>query len=331
MAIITNPLGYQPLVNQEIFEELFYESKTVDFGMATVIPGVSQTVILPKIMIPDSGIRPYTCPDDNNLIAVNVDFTTLTVCNVDLGQSLCKNTLNPVFNSIGIYESTGGIFSYPQEYLDIIISVLVKKIKSDIDRIYWQGDAITPIPGAPYLLVCTGWIPQLIADPYPATTVTAPIALTPANIIGELERLYLKIPSVIRSRVFSERDVYIAVSPLTYANAMIAHGSTLNQNAPALAMMNYTTPGAGTVEILSYLGIPLIATLGLEPFSGTDNIMIVSYMENMIIGTDLVSEFANIMVMDGMNFGKPKLIRIDGGFRIGMAYHERKYITTYGI
>jgi hypothetical protein len=332
MAIVTDPAGYQPQINNEVLGQLFYTVKTIDFGLAKLYPNIKRSVQLPKIVVSDSGLRPFDCLTNSLAIASDTTFVTLTVCDADLSQDLCKSAINPVFDSMGIFESAPGIFTYPAEYLSIIIDEILKKLKQDLDQLMWLGDSATPVVGYPWLEVCDGFLKLIAAETYAPTTVSSPIALTPSNIIDELGRMYLVIPDEVKERAMTVRDVYIAVSPLTYSKAMLAHGSTLNQNAPALAMMDYTPPEAGVQTVLGFLGIPLIPTLGLKrPSPANDNLMICSFMENMLVGTDAFSEFSNIMVFDGTQHAQPKVIMLRGGTRIGMQYLWREYITTYGL
>lgn len=328
MAITTDPSTYVGKVDNVIMTEVFYTSKTLDLRLAELVPNVKGTIQLPKITNTDAGIRAATCNTDNTGIVSETDSVVLTVCNYQILQRVCKDQLTPVFNDAGLFFANAGMKNYPVEYLNAIVNAELKKINERMDKIWWLSEAGNVALDAD-LQVCDGFLYK-IANDSTVIDVASPIALTAANVKGELTRLFEVIPPEVMEKHSSDNDLYIAVSPVTFQKIRVAMASDSYSTAPAFTNVAITTL-SGIYNTIAYLGIPIIASNGLKRASGTDNLMVCTFTSNLRVGTDASSDFNTVEAMDIEQYGHGRNVQLTGGFRSGVEIIFGKYIVAYGV
>ena len=127
--------------------------------------------------------------------------------------------------------------------------------------------------------------------------------LTKANIISELEKVFTAIPEAVLQQ--GEDAIKIFVSYNSYRALKMALANVDSQVIAAA----FTVDGG----VIRYLGIEIVPAVGI-----TNAQMVAANTDNLIMLTDLLSDFANIELG---TFPKPNENRlwVKGALKIGVA------------
>ena len=127
--------------------------------------------------------------------------------------------------------------------------------------------------------------------------------MTKANIINELEKVFIAIPEAVLQQ--GEDAIKIFVSYNSYRALKMALANVDSQVIAAA----FTVDG-GTIR---YLGVEIVPAVGI-----TNGQMVAANVDNLIMLTDLVSDFANIELG---TFPKPNENRlwVKGALKVGVA------------
>ena len=174
------------------------------------------------------------------------------------------------------------------------LDIVGKSVNADIERMLFGGDATKENEFDGIVKVLSG------------ATDTIKISgstLTKANIINELEKVFTAIPEAVLQD--AEDKVKIFVSYNSYRALKMALANVDSQVIAAA----FTVDGG----VIRYLGIEVVPAVGI-----TNNQMVASNTENLIMLTDLVSDFSQIELG---TFPKPNENRlwVKGALKIGVA------------
>jgi len=156
-----------------------------------------------------------------------------------------------------------------------------------------------------------GLITQIDAD-NTVNFVSSPIALTANNIISKIELLLAEVPTAVENST---------EKPLLYMNKKTFH---LYRQANAAAGNGWYTYAGPAVEP-TFMGIYDIAICPGMP----DNTMIVSQKSNLWFGTNLLSDWNSIQVVDMEQWAEEN-VRFSAKFLAGVQYGFGNEIAAYG-
>jgi hypothetical protein len=142
--------------------------------------------------------------------------------------------------------------------------------------------------------------------------VASPVALTAANIIAKIELLLAEVPTAVENST---------EKPLLYMNKKTFH---LYRQANAAAGNGWYTYAGPAVEP-TFMGIYDIAICPGMP----DNTMIVSQKSNLWFGTNLLSDWNSIQVVDMEQWAEEN-VRFSAKFLAGVQYGFGNEIAAYG-
>jgi hypothetical protein len=106
------------------------------------------------------------------------------------------------------------------------------------------------------------------------------------NVIDAVESVFMKIPEDVYNTYPVDR-IKAFVSYNTFRNLLVALTHTQN----LVYKQAFTIGGETGQAVIHYLGIEIVPVKGI----GNDTI-IATHVDNIVIGTDLVSDFANIQL-----------------------------------
>ena len=156
-----------------------------------------------------------------------------------------------------------------------------------------------------------GLITQIDAD-NTVNFVSSPVALTSGNIIAKIELLLAEVPTAVENST---------EKPLLYMNKKTFH---LYRQANAAAGNGWYTYAGPAVEP-TFMGIYDIAICPGMP----DNTMIVSQKSNLWFGTNLLSDWNSIQVVDMEQWAEEN-VRFSAKFLAGVQYGFGNEIAAYG-
>lgn len=142
--------------------------------------------------------------------------------------------------------------------------------------------------------------------------VASPIALTANNIIAKIELLLAEVPTAVENST---------EKPLLYMNKKTFH---LYRQANAAAGNGWYTYAGPAVEP-TFMGIYDIAICPGMP----DNTMIVAQKSNLWFGTNLLSDWNSIQVVDMEQWAEEN-VRFSAKFLAGVQYGFGNEIAAYG-
>lgn len=228
---------------------------------------------------------------------------TLTVCPIKVNIEICQRTFEQDYLSLQMRPGSNSVETAPASIEDYILDQVAKNISKETERLLWNGDTTLSSPD-----LCEGLIPVMAADSavlkVSATTITA------ANVIAEIQKVYVLIPNTIVNR----GKVVIFVSN-TVAKSYRQAIATVN---PLGGTFN-----AGNYE-LNFLGITMIVAPGL-----TANQMVAAEPDNLFFGTDLISDFEDVMLIPQKNLSGAPTARFICEFKFGTSYGVSEEIVIY--
>ena len=241
---------------------------------------------------------------------VTITEKPITVCDMKLNVELCKTSLETTFESA---QMTAGAMNsnIPADLQSYILDRIRLKTSSDLDQIIWKGDS--DITGTSVLRLCDGFFKKFLAD---ATVVDqAATAVTSANVLAELQKVYDKIPdSVWNLHNEGTQTVKIMVSTniaRAYANALATSSANANFNIAE------TSP-------LFYKGIEVVTI-----YAYPSDTMVCTYVSNLWLATDLIEDFGDIALIDMSATDGSDNIRMKGRMKLGVEYKFGSHIVYY--
>ena len=257
-----------PYVNEtamQLAQKAILTGRTVD--VVRTVPGIKGTQTLNHLENTIS-VQNATCGFSSNG-SVAISQVPITVTALEIKESLCEKTLEEYF--IGQWMKPG---SPKEEELGAILAdSYVKKVKEAIELNIWKGEVgvYGKIDGFIHQLAALGTrvtahngSPDVIGGPF-----------TSGTIISSVEAMVAAIPEAI----LEQPDLILFLS---MGNYMLYTSALRTAN-----LYHYDAQNGVNFEMM----IPgtSIKIMGTHGLTGT-NSMILTYAQNLIIGTDLVNE-----------------------------------------
>lgn len=286
----------------ELWSRIFYGFKTGT--LVNVLTGVKGRHTLPNLTIGDNLSKRWTSTfgtENNNKATLGVRT---------LVTALAKSEFSFVpteweSNYLGFLRKSGqDPYDFPYEAF--ILMKLGEKLMQEIEDAVWQGvEAGSPADDDTLLELFDGFL-QIIADAITATTITPVVTgtVTSSNAVDKFKLIWDEV-----SVAYKEAGLAILCSHTDYLN-YIAHHKTLYHQTP---MVVPETVGYQGVQY-EYGGgrVPIIPIPGL----GTSRRIIATPLDNLVIGTDGISDMNWNVEQDHWQ------IDIFGAFRLGVQFRS---------
>jgi hypothetical protein len=188
--------------------------------------------------------------------------------------------------------------SMPATVEQYVMEQVALKVADTLEKAVWQGSGATPNFTAE-----SGLQAKLLADgdviDVSATT------LSQANIIAQISRVYDAIPPAIKDS--PELVIYMGTKAAAFYRQALA-----NASAETYYMQN--------IGELQFLGVKIIVAAGMS-----DNKMVAAEASNLLLITDLMSEFDEISILPQRNVtGVPvvRFVALDAKFGVDFIYGQ---------
>lgn len=302
-----SPLSYQPSTNMDWFTKALFGGRLIENGKIDVITGVKESTMLNLLNFDNTLLQPdgrdcaWTPDQIFKLSEKEVQIKTYKInleqCIDDLERKRINIMLKPGAKNNEL----------PDALEEATMTMLASELSAEIETKIFTGDSsvdTNDFDGAV----------KVLTNSTDAVKVNA-IALTKANVIDEIEKVYTAIPENVLSKGLENGTLKMYVAYETLQRLKMALASVSNQVI--------TTAFTVDTESLYYLGIEIVPVKGLD-----NKTMIAADITNFLLATDLLSDTEEIRIGQ---FPAPhdSKIFIDGRLRLGFVIPFEDEVVFY--
>lgn len=271
--------------------------ETLGKGNITVLPNVSYKVNLKSFDLSTSNVVDASC-DFQAAGDVNYTEKALTPGNYQLNQKLCKKDWLATFAGASMNVGVDG--TLPGNFQEYVISHAGALVGQEVEKSIWAGaDGTTgQFDGFQALLLADNNVIDVAA-----TTLDA------ANIVAQLGRVRDAIPAA----VYGKEDLAIYMGTAAFRFYISAQA--------ALGYLNQYHAG---VTEANFEGIKLIWCPGMDADK-----MVAARKSNLFFATDLVSDMAEVKLLDQGNVDGSDNVHVVMRYNAGVGYATSGDIVYY--
>lgn len=302
-----SPLSYQPSTNMDWFTKALFGGRLIENGKIDVITGVKESTFLNllnfehTLLQPDGRDCAWTPEQVFKLSEKEVKIKTYKInleqCIDDLERKRINVMLKPGAKNTDL----------PEALEEATMEMLAAELSSEIETKIFTGNSTTDpndFDGAVTVLSAST----------EAIKITG-VALTKANIVAEIEKVYNAIPENVLVKGLENDSVKIYVAYETLQRLKMALASVSNQVIATAFTLE--------AEALRYLGLEVVPIKGLN-----NKTIIAADISNFLLATDLLSDTEEIRIGQ---FPAPhdSKIFIDGRLRLGFVIPFEDEVVFY--
>jgi len=223
---------------------------------------------------------------------------------IKINLEYCQRTFEVDYLSQLLRPGSNNDEIMPASVEAFLLDQVALKVSADTEQLVWKGDTAT----ASYpLSLVDGLEKQLLADA--AVIDVASTTLSASNIIAQIGLVYDKIPQAI----INEDDMRIFLSPAAMRFYRQALAAASNE---AYYMQSYSE--------LHFLNVKLSEAPGIST-----NKMVAARKSNLLLLTDLMSDFEEISILPQKSVTGVPVVRMIGEFKFGVGYIYGSEIVFY--
>ena len=223
---------------------------------------------------------------------------------VKINLEYCSRTFETNYLSELMRAGSNSDQVMPDTVEQFLLSEVAKKVSNDLEYITWQGSGATV---ATNFVSEIGLEAKLLADgdviDVSATT------LDKSNIIAEISKVYDAIPAAIKDK----EDI-----------ALFMNTKSASFYRQALAAASAESYYAQKHDELEFLGIKIIVAGGMS-----DNKIVAAQQSNLLLITDLMSDFEEVLVLPQRSVTGAPVVRMVGDFKFGVDFIYGGEIVYY--
>jgi hypothetical protein len=286
-------------------------SPTIDRGGIEVKPNVNYKQVIKRVAT-DAILKDATC-DFDATSTITLTEKILQPEEFQVNLQLCKKDF--VSDWLGAEQGFSAFKVLPKSFQEFLVAHVAAKVAAKNETNIWEGVTANAgeFNGLTTLLTTDAALPS--AQEVAGTTVTA------SNVITELG----KIADAIPASLYTKDDLYIYVSQSiarSYVRALGGFGSS-GLGAAGTNAMGTQWYNNGS---LTFDGIKIFVADGLASTKA-----IATQKSNLYFGTDLLSDLAEVQVIDMSPMDGSQNVRIVMRMTAGVQYGFASDIVTYGI
>ena len=284
---------------------------TLDKNGVTVIPNVKYKQVVKKVTSDANLIKDAGC-DFAPTGTISLTERILTPKELMVNLNLCKTSFESDWSALEMGYSAFDVL--PKTFADFLIAHVSEKVAAATETAIWTG---TNTSGS-----FAGFGSIVSTDPLlPAAQEVAGTTITAANVITELGKIVDAIPQT----VYGKEDLKIFVAPniaRAYIRALGGFGTSgLGGNGTEGKGTQWYTNGE-----LMFDGVALFVVNGLAA-----NTAICAQTANMYFGTGLMSDMAEVQVIDTSATLGDKNVRVIMRYTAAVQIGAIEDVVTYGI
>lgn len=319
-TMIINGIDYTPKTHREWFYKSLRKSKTIDNGYVRVIPGVTDSVRLQKLVMNANTVSQVDGRDCawTPTQRFNLSPMTLQVKNYKINEEQCLEDLDSVYSemtySIGATKDEWPSNEGDGEGLESAVMFhLQNALGQDIEKIIWGG-AANAVAG----------IHEGIIDKALASTSTIKVTgqtIDATNVVGEIKKVYDAIPDVVLNEgefdpVNAPVKIFVGIKTMRYLKQALS----TQQTAYQVVLPSFAIEGGK----IYYMGVEIVS-VGIP-----DNTMIAASKDNLVFVTDLLSDTTEIRAQMGNDLKDENIWRAKGAYRaaVGIIFDDELVIYS---
>jgi len=250
------------------------------------------------LQIPRVTLSGHVVPDSCEFSAtgsIAMAPATLTVCKFKVNEKICRSEVEPTFLSQNLQAGSNNEVA-PGDFASYLLNQLAGQIGNQMQNVLWNGDVDNGALPA-YMQLCDGIITTATASGSIRVTATSS-AITPANVEGELAKVYLAMPAAVKSSGKAWK---------IYVSQDVADAYVIQQGNLAFGLNSTTS------KELRYAGIPLV----VAPYMPAKT-MFATAPDNIAIGVDLTGDWSEVRVIDTLETLGENAWRIVARWKFGV-------------
>jgi hypothetical protein len=249
------------------------------------------------------------------LQAENCAFTASTddlasveieVCSLSAMAEICQFDLEQSFVSLQMAKGSNGDFTVAS-FMDYYWNEMALTIAENVEKLRWSGD-ITSLDAS--LALCDGYKKSLVADVANVIDITLPVAITSANVLAELARVYDAIPAAVLANQEDLRFYVSSPVAAAYRSAVAAS----NTQANLTQALDFT-----------YLGIKMILCPGMLGLST----IVATLKDNLIYAFDAEGDGKALRAINLADTVAEPVIRTRANMKVGFTHVNGTEIVFY--
>jgi len=292
-----SPIEFTGTYFEEIFMEVLFQNETVSQNKVRLITDIKAQTIITEMDI-DTSIQAYTCGSPSASGFININDAVLAPCKQMTYNEFCPDDLR--YSRFSTQMRSGAWEIMPEEWLRIVMEQYGTRTSRLIEQNFWNGSSAatkTAVAGAALggmittetkayvaaapTTLCDGILTYLIWNQGAAGTAfnIAGTTISSSNIWDEYKLVYAAIPTVL---------LQSSNLPYTKIFAPESHRQLISiYNTDQLYRDRFSTDAAGNFY---FLGVKI------EFVPLPENTMIAGRWSDLILGTDLTSDFSYVKV-----------------------------------
>jgi hypothetical protein len=249
------------------------------------------------------------------LQAENCAFTASTddlasveieVCSLSAMAEICQFDLEQSFVSLQMAKGSNGDFTVAS-FMDYYWNEMALTIAENVEKLRWSGDILSVDAS---LVLCDGYKKSLVADVANVIDITLPVAITSANVLAELARVYDAIPAAVLANQEDLRFYVSSPVAAAYRSAVAAS----NTQANLTQALDFT-----------YLGIKMILCPGMLGLST----IVATLKDNLIYAFDAEGDGKALRAINLADTVAEPVIRTRANMKVGFTHVNGTEIVFY--
>jgi hypothetical protein len=288
--------------NSEAFYSRAYLTEEVVDNYRT-LPGVKYKTKISNVVF-GQVLQAENCgwnASTDDLASVEID-----VCGLSAMAEICQFDLEQSFVSLQMTKGSNGDFTVAS-FMDYYWNEMAKTIAENVEKLRWSGDTLS---GDASLALCDGYKKSLVDDVANVIDITLPVAITSANVLAELARVYDAIPAAVLANQEDLRFYVSSPVAAAYRSAVAAS----NTQANLTQALDFT-----------YLGIKMVLCPGMLGLST----IVATLKDNLIYSFDAEGDGKALRAINLADTVATPVIRTRANMKVGFTHVNGTEIVFY--
>jgi hypothetical protein len=287
--------------SEAFYSRAYLNEETVD--NYRTLPGIKYKTKISNIVF-GQVLQAENCAfvaSNDDLASVEID-----VCSLSAMAEICQFDLEQSFVSLQMAKGSNGDFTVAS-FMDYYWNEMALTIAENVEKLRWSGDTLS---GDASLALCDGYKKSLVADVANVIDITLPVAITSANVLAELARVYDAIPAAVLANQENLRFYVSSPVAAAYRSAVAAS----NTQANLTQALDFT-----------YLGIKMVLCPGMLGLST----IVATLKDNLIYAFDAEGDGKALRAINLADTVAEPVIRTRANMKVGFTHVNGTEIVFY--
>ena len=287
--------------SEAFYSRAYLKEETVD--NYRTLPGIKYKTKISNIVF-GQVLQAENCAftaSNDDLASVEID-----VCSLSAMAEICQFDLEQSFVSLQMAKGSNGDFTVAS-FMDYYWNEMALTIAENVEKLRWSGDILSVDAS---LVLCDGYKKSLVADVANVIDITLPVAITSANVLAELARVYDAIPAAVLANQEDLRFYVSSPVAAAYRSAVAAS----NTQANLTQALDFT-----------YLGIKIVLCPGMLGLST----IVATLKDNLIYSFDAEGDGKALRAINLADTVAEPVIRTRANMKVGFTHVNGTEIVFY--